>query len=63
VPPSDNGEIRSMKLMNRIVGATQVAAAIVPVVAFLIKGKHAKLPKGYIIKTQLISNTVMTLKN
>jgi hypothetical protein len=63
VPPSDNGEIRSMKLMNRVVGATQVAAAIVPVVAFLIKGKHAKLPKGYIIKTQLISNTVMTLKN
>jgi hypothetical protein len=61
VPPSDNGAVRSMNIMNKVVGVTQVAAILVPVIAFLIKGKHAKLPKGYIVKTQLISNTVLTL--
>ena len=61
VPPSDNGTTRSMNILNKVVGVTQVAAAIVPVVAFLIKGKHAKLPKGYIVKTQLISNTVVVV--
>ena len=62
VPSSDNGFTRSMNIMNKVVGVTQVAAAIIPIVAFLIKGKHAKLPKGYIIKTQLISTTFWNFK-
>ena len=57
--PTSNGATNGVNLLNKVAGVAQVAAIVVPIVAFLIKGKHAKLPKGYIVRTQLISNTLL----